>query len=188
MNTHTNENNPSGAAVKPITAARKPAAKVQGKGHFGVKALIISLSIMGTMGGWGALAVNHIRDTQAKQILDAQDAMLALNDVNAGYSDNGVNAVNVVDATLSAPVSNVTNVLTVANKASAVPAVRIAQKTQTAAKPTVTRTAPQTAQSKPTAPVLVARIDAPAKVVSTAPVLRDVQAQPRPVRRTRSSR
>ena len=191
MNTHTNENNPSGAAVKPTTAARKPAAKVQGKSHFGVKALIISLSIMGTMGGWGALAVNHIRDTQAKQILDAQDSMLALNDVNAGYSDNGVNTVNASDATLSAPVSNVTNVSTVANKAPsapAVPIVRIAQKTQTAPKTTVNRAVPQTAQSKPTAPVLVARNDAPAKVTSNAPVLRDVQAQPRPVRRTRSSR
>lgn len=56
MNTNT-ENT---ATQKPASMARKPVGKVQGQGHFGIKALIISLSLIGTMGGWGALAVNHM--------------------------------------------------------------------------------------------------------------------------------
>jgi len=167
MNTNT-ENT---ATQKPATVARKPAAKVQGQGHFGIKALIISLSLMGTMGGWGALAVNHIRDTQAKQIEDAQQAMLALNDANT------------TDTIVSAPVLNTST--------GTAPTVRIVPKAQTASKATAahiaSRVAPRAAQST-AAPVLIARNDVPARVVTSAPVLRDVQAQPRPVRRSRSSR
>ena len=169
MNTNT-ENT---ATQKPASMARKPVGKVQGQGHFGIKALIISLSLIGTMGGWGALAVNHIRDAQAKQIEDAQQAILALNDANTA------------DTIVSAPVLN-TPTRTAGNP----PTVRIVPKAQTASKATTSvasRVAPRAAQST-SAPVLVARNDVPARVVASAPVLRDVQAQLRPVRRSRSSR
>ena len=170
MNTHTNSPNETVVMNKPVTAARKPVAKVQGQGHFGIKALIISLSLMGTMGGWGALAVNHIRDTQAKQIEDAQQDVLTLND-----------AANTT--ALSAPVLN-TSTGTAAGQA---PTIRIVSKAQTASKNTAARVAPQVAKNT-TTPVLIARNDVPAQVLSSAPVLREVQAQPRPVRRSRSSR
>ena len=55
-----NTNNENTATQKPASMARKPVGKVQRQGHFGIKALIISLSLIGTMGGWGALAVNHM--------------------------------------------------------------------------------------------------------------------------------
>ena len=159
-----NTNNENTATQKPASMARKPVGKVQGQGHFGIKALIISLSLIGTMGGWGALAVNHRRDAQAKQIEDAQQAILALNDANTA------------DTIVSAPVLNATT-----RTAGNPPSVRVVPKA------TTTRVVPRAAQNT-TAPVLVARNDVPARVVASAPVLRDVQAQPRPVRRSRSSR
>ncbi|MCE1160043.1 MAG: hypothetical protein LWW74_02390 [Burkholderiales bacterium] len=164
MNTHTNSPNETVVMSKSVTAARKPAAKVQGQGHFGIKALIISLSLMGTMGGWGALAVNHIRDTQAKQLEDAQSNMLTLNET---YQPNDVNAPRAAG-----------NVATVG----VAPKVNLAPKTK------VSPVAPRAVPRAPAAPVLIARNDVPAQVLSSAPVLREVQVQPRPVRRSRSSR
>ena len=162
MNTHISSPNETVVTNKPVTAARKPAVKVQGQGHFGIKALIISLSLMGTMGGWGTLAVNHIRDTQAKKIEEAQSSMLAWNETD--QPNDVVNAPRVNVAT-----------------AGTVPKANIVSKT------TVSRVAPRVVQNAPS-PVVIARNDVPAQVSSSAPVLREVQVQPRPVRRSRSSR
>jgi hypothetical protein len=177
INTVTTEKVAS-TAVKPANAVRKPVPKVQGQGHFGIKALIISLSLIGTMGGWGALAVNHLRDAQAKQIEDAQVAMLALNDTNGTTPLS----VSVSNPSASSGMRNVPTIR-VPKTASASNTVRVAPTARLAPKPTQT-----TANAVPKSPVLVARNDVPARVVASAPVLRDVQAQPRSVRRSRSSR
>lgn len=171
MNTATNQASP---AASPTTA-RKPAAKPLGQGYFGVKALIISLSLLGTIGGWGALAVGQIKDAQAKQIEDAlakqmeQAEWLAPNPILALDSSNSADLVAT-----NAPIRSVDK---------HAPPI-----TKTTTKPIKRRTPADAVPTKVAVKAAPARVSKPKVAANNPPVLRDVPMRVRTVARSRSSR
>ena len=179
MNTTINPAaNSTADKVTTPSPARKPAPKIQAQGHFGLKTLIISVSMLGTMGGWGALALNHVRDVQAKQIEALRDAQFEVQATGANAGAAVLVARASTDyATNTTSSVNEPTIRTVPKINSVQPTARVQRA------PTVASSAPKSTHQSP---VLVARNDVPTRVA--APVLRDVTAQPRPVRRTRSSR
>lgn len=155
-NPHTKMSQVNGAVT-----GRKPTDKAPE--YLGVKALIISLSLLGTMGGWAALAVGQIKDAQAKQIEEALAKKIEQAESGPSHAARGV--------LLTEPTRN-TRV-----------AATTPMRTQSVAK-NIPKLSVRIASVKPV-PIVVANGNK--KSTAQAPVLRDVPARVRTVARSRSS-
>lgn len=142
-------------------AVRKPALKVQS--YFGVKALIISFSLLGTMGGWAVLAVGQIKDAQAKQIEDVLAKKIEQAEQMPSHAANWVQPTE--------PTRNI--------RAAATTPMRTKSIVKNIEKPGMRSTPVNSATS--------VAANGNKKSAAQVPVLRDVPARVRTVARSRSS-
>jgi hypothetical protein len=149
------------------TKQNKQAAKTPE--YLGVKASIIGLSLLGILGGWGALAVGQIKEAQAKQIDDARAKQA---------EQTSLFLVNQVDV----PTSTVVN--------QALPRVvqRPVSTQKIVVKPNIPRKAIVPAPVRVASNKTVTSENMQKNVAVSPPVLRDVSARVRTVARSRSSR